>query len=103
MSEKNHPKKPSDIERIAQFMTAYLCVEVLDTIPCPDHLQCDYDDLDEAGKNEWFEYTANAVFSEAAQEIVNRLGRQLSVVELNLIKRRIVDYFKTAGIEYKKD
>ena len=95
-------KKISDIERIAAFMTGYLGVETLESIPCPEHLQCDYDDLDDEGKNEWFEYTANVVFKEAAFLIVGMLGRPLRTVELNLVKRRIVDFLKKAGIEYKK-
>jgi len=101
-SNKSKKPKPSDIERIAHFMTAYLGVEMLEDIPCPEHLQKDYDDLDKDGKREWFEYTFHEVFKDAAFNVFGLLGRQLSVVELNLIKRRIVDFFKKAGIEYEK-
>jgi hypothetical protein len=42
-------KKPSDVERVAHFMNGFIGFEMLEDIPCPDHLQCDYEDLDADG------------------------------------------------------
>lgn len=90
----------SDIERVARFMNGYLSVETLEEIPCLENLQCDFDDLDRDGKREWVEYTFNELFRMACLEVYGVLGRGPKLLELNLIKRRIVDYFKNIGIEY---
>jgi hypothetical protein len=98
------PQKKTDIERIAAFMNGFLCPEMLNDIPLPQNLQNrDYDDLDEEEQREWYEITLNAVFRDAGLGAAGLLGRQLKVIELNLIKRRIADYFLKAGIDYKKD
>ena len=97
-------KKKSNIEMVAGFMNCFLGVEMLDDIQYPDTLRvCDYDDLDEDEQKEWYEYTLNAVFRDATFQAIGNLGRELSIVELNLIKRRIVDYFDRAGIEFHGD
>ncbi len=98
----NKEKKKSDIERIAAFMTRFLEVGILGTFPYPEDLQKIYQDLDNPGKNEWYEHTFSAVFRDACQSVIGLLGRVLKPVEINLIKRRIVNYFKQAGIEYNK-
>lgn len=90
-------KKP-DLVRIADFMTGFLGVEMLQDIPCPENLQMNYDDMDDEQKKKWYEYTLNAVFKEAALQAAGLLGRQLKVVELNLIKRRIADFFIRNGM-----
>ena|SRR5665213_1304478 len=92
-------QKPSDIERIAHFMNGFIGFEMLEDIPCPDHLQTAYEDLDAEGKKQWYEYTLNEVFRIAAMEAVCVLGREPNVVELGLIKRRIMNYFTESGIE----
>ncbi|HEY5038862.1 MAG TPA: hypothetical protein VIJ93_07310 [bacterium] len=97
------PKKRSDLENIAAFLNYFLVVETLEDMNIPDHLALDYDDMNVKQKKEWYEFSFNAMFIRASQEILVMLRRQLNVVELNLIKRRIVDFFKQAGIEYLKD
>ena len=95
--KKHHHDK--DIVRIANFMNGFLGFEMLEEIPCPDHIQCAYDDLDADGKRQSYEYTLNELFRMATMESVCVLGREPNVVELGLIKRRIVNYFKESGIE----
>src|ERR1700690_2066341 len=93
-------QKKSDIERIAHFMNGFLAVEMLYDIPCPDKfLKRRYDDLDEDEQKEWFEYTFASVFRDAALGAAGHMGRELKLVEINLIKRRISDFFKRADIE----
>ncbi len=94
-------KKTSDIERVARFMNGYLSLEILEEIPCPESLQRDYDDLDGDGKRQWVEYTFCELFRMASLEVYGVLGRGPNPLELNLMKRRIVNYFKNIGIEYK--
>ena len=96
-----HHKK-SDPERIAQFMTGFLGVEMLYDIPCPEKFTCDYEDMTPDEQNEWFEYTFLEVFKDAAYQAVGLLGRELKVVELNLIRRRILNYLNDNGFEYGK-
>ena len=94
-------QKKSDIVRIAHFMNGFLGVEMLYDIPCPDKfLKRKYDDLDEDEQKEWFEYTFAATFRDATFHVVGFLRRELKAVEINLIKRRIMNYFKQSGIEY---
>jgi hypothetical protein len=95
--KKHHHDK--DIVRIANFMNGFLGFEMLVEIPCPNHLQCNYDDLDTDGKRQSYEYTLNEVFRITAMEVFCVFGRESNVVELGLIKRRIVNYFKESGIE----
>lgn len=96
-------KKQSNMERVAAFMNGFLGKEIFMDISCPAHLQDkDYEDLDEDGKREWYEFTLNEIFRMAAMQVVCVLGRSPSAVELALIKRRIVNFFKQAGIEYEK-
>ena len=97
-NQNSSPK--SDIERIARFMDGFIGFEMLDDIPCPDDLQCDYDDLDENGKKRWYEYTFSAVLRDATMQAVGMLGRSLRKVEITLIQRRIENYFMESGIEY---
>ena len=93
-------RKLTNNERVAAFMNGFLGVEMLDDIQYPDSLRvCVYDDLDEEEQNEWYEYTLNAVFKDAAFQAIGAFGRELSTVELNLIKRRIVNFFIQTGIE----
>jgi hypothetical protein len=96
-------RKLSPLEHLAAFMTGYLTVEVMVDLPTPENLQCDYDDLDDDGKREWYEYTLNELFRMAARDSFSVLGRGPNLVELGLIKRRIVNFFKQAGIEYEKE
>jgi len=97
-----HHKK-SDLERIAHFMNGFLGIEMFYDIPCPKKFEdLEYEDMDEDEQKEWYEYTFHAVFKDAAFQVVGLLGRELKAVEINLIKRRIVDFLKKAGIEYDK-
>jgi hypothetical protein len=36
-------------------MNGFLGYEMLEEIPCPNHLQSDYDELDVEGKKQWYE------------------------------------------------
>ena len=84
-------------------MNGYLGFEMLYDIPCPEKFyKREYDDLNQDEKREWYEYTLNELFHRAARDSFSVLGREPNVVELGLIKRRIVNYFKQAGIEYDK-
>jgi hypothetical protein len=86
------PKKVSDLEKISVLMNQFLILEMLEDIPCPEHLQKSYDDLDKTEKKEWFEYTSQEVFKEAVFLTTGCLGRNLEIVEFNLIKRRIINF-----------
>lgn len=98
-----HHKK-SDLERIAHFMNGFLGVEMLYDIPCLKKFENKkYDDLDKDEQNEWFEYTFAAVFRDASQGTAGHLGRPLKVVELNLIKRRLINFFFKTNIEFHGD
>ena len=97
------PKKKSDLENIAAFLNYFLVVETLEEMPIPEHLNRDYDDLDERGKKAWRDHTFKAVFEKAHQGCIEMLRRHLKEVERNLIKRRIIDFFKQAGIEYDNE
>ena len=97
------PNNPQDIQRIAQFMNGFLSLENLENLPCPEPLQKDYHDLDMAGKEEWFVHHFHLLFRDAAIEVAGLLGRQLNTVELNLIRRRVINFFKDQGIEYHGD
>ena len=71
-------------------------------IPCPENLSMDYVDMTPEQKKEWFEYTYFQVFKDAAYQVVEMLGRELTVIELNLIRRRILNYLKENGFEYER-
>ncbi len=98
---KGNPKR--DLVRLAAFLNGFLTIETLEDLPCPENLKCDYEDLNKDGKREWYEYTLNALFLMAARESFCVLGREPKIVELGLIKRRIVNFFKKAGIELEQD
>jgi len=95
-------RKSSDIERVALFMTGYLGVEMLYDIPCPEKFTADFEDMTPDQQMEWFEYTFLEIFKDAANQVVGLLGRELKVVELNLIRRRIINYLNASGFEYEK-
>ena len=95
-------KKKSDIERIAHFMNGFLGPELLMDYPWPKRLHKPYQDLTPAEQTEWFELAFNMVFRDARLEVASLLGRELKEVEINLIKRRILDYFQELRIEYEK-
>ncbi|SRR5258708_37192495 len=101
--ESNDPKRPKkkDLERIAKFMNGFLNLEMFDEIRYPEDQHCPYDDMSDEKKQQWYEYTFHEMFKDAAMQIAGLLGRQLSIVELNLIKRRIVDFFKRIGIDHE--
>ena len=102
MSEIPHPNKPSDLERIAHFLNGYLGPELLKDIDYPKHLEKDYGDMTLEEQYELFEFTFNDLFRDSAMFIVDHMHRALSIVELNLIKRRILNYLKDKGMKYKK-
>src|SRR5579883_3318021 len=95
-------KKLSDMERVAKFMNGDLSLETLEELPCPENIDKDYDDMNAKEKREWVEYTFNELFRMASLEVFSVLGRGANALELNLMKRRIVNYFKNIGIEYEK-
>lgn len=84
-------------------MNDYLSIKALEKIPFPEILHCDYYDLDDDGKKAWHEFAFNAIFLSANLETEGLLGRELKLVELNLISRRIVNFLKRIGIDYNKD
>lgn len=92
--------KASGIERVAKFMDGFIGFEMLEDIPCPNDLQCDYDDLDAEGKQRWYEYTYSEVLRDASMQASGMLGRGLSNPEISLIQRRVSNYFIENGIEY---
>ena len=96
------PDHRKPVERLARFLDGFLAIEFLETIPCPTHLQKDYDDMNDEERKEWSEFTFHEVFLDTSREAMGFLGRQLSLVELNLIKRRIINFFAKAGIELPK-
>ena len=91
----------SDLERLAHFLNGFLGPELLENIPIPKHLVGDYHDFDDGRKKEWFEWAFHEVFGEAGREAAGFLNRKLGVVELNLIKRRVLNYFEQKGIKYE--
>jgi hypothetical protein len=97
-----HSNKNPAALRVANFMNGFLGPELLMDYPWPKRLHKPYQDLTPAEQTEWFELAFNMVFRDAKLEIVGLLGRELKVVELNLIKRRILDYFQELRIEYEK-
>lgn len=96
----SHGPQTPDLERLARFLDGFLSYETLDDIPCPENLKKDYDDLDEDEKKEWYEFTFHELFRIVAMESFSLLTREPTLVELGLIKRRIVNFFKSFGIEY---
>ncbi len=102
MSFPMGPKK-NDVVRIATFMNDFLNVEMIETIPYPNNIRGQYDDLDDEEKNQWLEYTFDVVFLNAHRKATGLLGRVLSFVESNLIKRRIINFFKQSGIGTTRD
>ncbi len=97
------PHTPNDFQRIAFFMNGILSDETLDNLPCPEHLQCDFNDLDSKGKGELYVNAFHTLFRDAAIEVAGLLQRKLEPMELNLIRRRIINNFKKFGIEYDRE
>ena len=81
------------------FLNYYLTRETLEEIQTPNHLAKDYDDMTGEERKEFYEYCFHKLLGMAGLEICKMLGRRLRIVELNLVKRRILDFFKQAGIE----
>lgn len=93
--------KKSDLLRIAQFLNGYLGKELLMGFDTPKHLHKEYDDMTPEERDELFEFSFHVIFRDSANEIADHLKRQLSIVELNLIKRRVLDFLKSLGMNYK--
>jgi len=95
------PRK-KDIERIADFMNGFLSIEMFEEIQYPENMRRPYDDMDDDLKQLWYEYTFHEIFRDAGMSVSGFVGRQLSRVELNLIKRRIINFFKQIRIEHER-
>jgi hypothetical protein len=93
--------KKHDLLRIAEFLNGYLGQELLMGFDTPKHLHKDYDDMTTEERDELFEFAFNRIFTDSAIEVSDHLKRQLSVVELNLIRRRVLDFLKSLGMNYK--
>ncbi len=103
MLDQQSGGKENDIQLISKFLNDFLVFEIFINIPCPKNLQYDYEDLDDSGKKELFEYTFNYVFRDACIETAEFLGRGLRLIELNLIRRRSLNFLKQNGLEYYQD
>jgi hypothetical protein len=99
-----HSKGPNknDLVRVAHFMNGFLGFEIFKDMPRPESVKRNYDDLDDNGKLQWLEYAYWAIFKDATMGAADLLGRGLRKVEKALIQRRIMNYFKQNGIDYKK-
>jgi hypothetical protein len=93
--------KKHDLLRIAEFLNGYLGKELLMGFDTPKHLHKDYDDMTNEERDELFEFAFNRIFTDSAMEVSDHLKRQLSVIELNLIRRRVLDFLKSLGMNYK--
>lgn len=94
-------RKQPDMVRIAKFLNGFLHRDLLLDIDFPKKFQKDYAELSAGDKNEFFEVVFHDLFGDAAMQAAGFVGRELKVVELNLIKRRIVNFLKQSGFEYK--
>lgn len=89
--------------RLAQFLNGYLSWELLEDIPTPKKFHKDFEDMTKEVQQDFIEFALNAVFSEATRDVTEFLGRTPTIIEINLIKRRVVNFFKRGRIEYEKD
>jgi|GEM_PF-6842574 len=101
MSEVPVPYGPknTDGERLAAFLDGYLSLESVENIPAPEGLECDFGDMADQQKKEWFAYTYHELFGVAALEIAGLFGRSLKAWELGLISRRVVLFLQKIGME----
>jgi len=99
----SHPPKRSDPEIVALFLNHYLVREFLEKIKIPSQFQDKgYFEMDDQEKRDLFEFVFHAVFSKSGMEIADKLKRELSLTELGLIRRRVVNFLKQNGLEYDK-
>jgi hypothetical protein len=98
MAGKN--KKP-DLLKIAEFMNGYLGKELLMGFDTPKHLHKEYDDMTSEERDELFEFAFSRIFTDSAMEVSDHIKRKLSLVELNLIRRRVLVFLKSLGMNYK--
>jgi hypothetical protein len=96
--DNRHP-----VQRLADFLNGYLSWELLEDIPTPEKFHKDYEDMTPDDQRDFTEFALNAVFAEATRDVAEFLGRNPTIVEINLIKRRVVNFFKRGGIEYERD
>ncbi len=89
-------------ERIAHFLNGYLGNDLLDAIVIPINLAKNYKEMTTEEQDELFEFVFHDIFKESAMYIADEMKRELRVVELNLIKRRVMDFLKQSGMKYKK-
>lgn len=99
-SWSNGQNKKTDIERIADFMSAYLGGDIGINVEYPPHLRKDYDYLNDKEKKEWQEITFQAFFRYAVAATVEFVQRGLTEAEAGLVRRKIVIFLNQAGYEY---
>ena len=98
-NSKDPQKK--DVERIAEFMNGFLSIEMFEEIHYPEGLQRPYDSMSAENKKLWYEYTYHEIFKDASMCAAGFVGRSLGRVELNLIQRRVINFFKQIRIEHE--
>jgi hypothetical protein len=93
--------KENDLVRIANFMNGFLNIEMFEEIEYPVGFQRPFDSMSPKAKMIWYEYTYHEIFRDASMCVTGFVGRSLSRVELNLIQRRVLNFFKQMRIEQK--
>jgi hypothetical protein len=99
MENTQGPQTP-DLQRLARFMDGFLSYEIFKDIPYPENIALEYEDMNLAQKKEFFEFAFHELFRMAADESICVLKRNPTIPELGLIKRRIVNYLKSLGMEF---
>ena len=99
----SNSRKRSDPELIDSFLNYFLVFETFQEIPIPLNLDHDYDDMDENTQKAWQEYVFTAVNERAKQECMTILKRHLKEWERNLIKHRVIVFFKKFEINPEQD
>jgi hypothetical protein len=99
----NPKNRKKDYERITEFMNGLLKEELVLRLKFPKHLQSGYQLLNKSDKKEWFEFTFHGLFKISGLALAGHLKRELDSAEFGLIKRRIVNFLKQNGFEYKRD
>jgi len=95
---KNQPKAIA----IAHFLDSFLRPEILNTVRVPSPLKGDYFELSPALQEEWFEFAFYELFRGVTMGFSDYYQITLTVTELGLIKRRIVNFLKGLGYKHPK-
>jgi hypothetical protein len=95
-------RNEKNIEPLAEFMNGYLSAETLIDVRYPENLIGDYKDFSDQKKKDWFEFTYHQLLRDVAIAFADYSGRSLSKIEVGLIKRRLMNYLKQLGYDYKE-